>query len=639
MESPSPESVSLEQLQSPEQVELLDAIDKLRNQGLGHYNISLPQLIVCGEQSSGKSSLLEGLTRLRFPTGDGLCTTFATELVLRKDSAVDITCTIVPGKERSQAERRELSKFSRRFTSREEMSFPALVQQAKEQMSIGTRSNRGPFFEDILRIKYSGPDLPSLTIVDLPGIIQSQLEGGGGAERVIDLIESYMRNEKSIILAVVSAKNDLENQKVFTYIRDFDPTACRTLGIITKPDTLNSGSPSEGKVIRLAKNELTPLKLRWHVVKNRDFKECEQSDAERDESERQFFQRGVWASLPRSDVGIASLRTRLSRVLLDHIGKELPSLVSTIQAAITSTEASLKALGNPRDSDRLQRDYLTEKAEKFQMLTRDALRGLYSNPFFNLAAADERAPTRLRTEIQNLNIAFAHTMYRKGHTWEITDEAQAFITSGSGTSALSSQAIQEYDAHFDDPCALARTQFLQEQINDYVRQSRQSGLPSLVNPWVIGEVFRRQSEPWAEIAEHHLERVFQAVKDYINLGLSSLMDTRTRNMLILEQVEPELEQRWENVKAKLGELLLPYTEQDPVTYDPTFICEIEDIRSRRSSKRLQMQSQTPVFGKISTHQLLTESIDDFTNSEILDLMQTYYKVGLIRFHPCSGPYK
>lgn len=61
------ETVSLDQLQTPEQVELLDAVDKLRSQGLGHYNISLPQLIVCGDQSSGKSSLLEGLTRLRFP--------------------------------------------------------------------------------------------------------------------------------------------------------------------------------------------------------------------------------------------------------------------------------------------------------------------------------------------------------------------------------------------------------------------------------------------------------------------------------------------------------------------------------------------------------------------------------------------
>jgi GTP1/Obg family GTP-binding protein len=61
---------TLDQLQTAEQVLLLDKIDELRNKGLSHHGISLPQLIVCGDQSSGKSSLLEGLTRLRFPTDD-----------------------------------------------------------------------------------------------------------------------------------------------------------------------------------------------------------------------------------------------------------------------------------------------------------------------------------------------------------------------------------------------------------------------------------------------------------------------------------------------------------------------------------------------------------------------------------------
>jgi len=61
---------TLDQLQTAEQVLLLDKIDELRNKGLSHHGINLPQLIVCGDQSSGKSSLLEGLTRLRFPTDD-----------------------------------------------------------------------------------------------------------------------------------------------------------------------------------------------------------------------------------------------------------------------------------------------------------------------------------------------------------------------------------------------------------------------------------------------------------------------------------------------------------------------------------------------------------------------------------------
>ncbi|KAF2132512.1 dynamin-1 [Dothidotthia symphoricarpi CBS 119687] len=633
MAQPAPELDSLDQLQTPQQVELLDKIDELRNQGLGYHGISLPQLVVCGDQSSGKSSLLEGLTRLRFPTQEGLCTTFATEVVLRKEPNVEISCTITPSKSRSQPQRRELAKFKRIFSSCEEFPFLSIVNEAKDHMGFGVTANPNNFFEDVLRIKYSGPDLPSLTIVDLPGLIDTQLNGGNGAEKVAELVTSYVRNEASIIMAVISADYDAELQRVFRYLKEFDPKGIRTLGIITKPDRAASGGEREQDMIRLVKNDKYPLKHGWHAVKNRDFTTRKQSDIERDATERDFFATGQWAIIPKDDVGITTLRTKLSRMLLEHIGKELPSLVAAVQNAITSTESGLKALGNARETSRQQRGYLTGHAENFQMLTRDALRGIYNNRFFALSCPNEQTPTRLRTEIQNLNIAFARAMYQKGHTWNISNE-RTISPLLSNTEAVSPLAVQEYDAWFEEPTWISRTEFLEKHVGDYVRHSRPSGLPSLVNPWVIGEVFRQQSQPWKEIAQHHLKRIFQAVKDYIEETVGSLMDTRTCNMLMLKHIQPELDQRWRSVESKFEELLVPYTEQDPVTYDPSFILEIEETRMAR-----HIRSSSQAEGTAGTHgqsnmasmsrgfggHLLTESMDDFTNSEILDLMQTYYK--------------
>lgn len=235
---------TLEQLQTPEQLALLDTIDELRSQGLGHHGIDLPQLIVCGDQSAGKSSLLEGLTRLRFPTNADVCTVFATEVVLRRDATTEISFEILPSKQRSAMECLEMAKFKRSYSSPEEFSFKTLHNEAETLMAGGIpkEERRGDVYNDVLRIRYSGPDIPSFTIVDLPGFIDKQWTGGNAAKTIVELVTRYMQNEKSIILAVVSAQGDVDCKKIFTHLELHDPKYARTLGILTKPDLTDKGS-------------------------------------------------------------------------------------------------------------------------------------------------------------------------------------------------------------------------------------------------------------------------------------------------------------------------------------------------------------------------------------------------------------
>ncbi|CDM34586.1 Dynamin, GTPase domain [Penicillium roqueforti FM164] len=77
---------------------LLDKIDRLLAYNLGEY-VNLPQLVVAGDQSSGKSSVLKGLTKLPFPRDSGLCTQFATHIIFRRikaDKKRTVTASIVP---------------------------------------------------------------------------------------------------------------------------------------------------------------------------------------------------------------------------------------------------------------------------------------------------------------------------------------------------------------------------------------------------------------------------------------------------------------------------------------------------------------------------------------------------------------
>lgn len=73
---------AMQQLQEEQQT-LLDTIDELRNLGLSNV-LHLPQIVVVGDQCAGKSSVLEAISRVRFPIKDGICTRFPTELVLRQ---------------------------------------------------------------------------------------------------------------------------------------------------------------------------------------------------------------------------------------------------------------------------------------------------------------------------------------------------------------------------------------------------------------------------------------------------------------------------------------------------------------------------------------------------------------------------
>ncbi len=51
----------------------LDLIDHLRSQGVGS-DLPLPQIAVMGDQSCGKSSVLEAISGIPFPRGSGLVT-------------------------------------------------------------------------------------------------------------------------------------------------------------------------------------------------------------------------------------------------------------------------------------------------------------------------------------------------------------------------------------------------------------------------------------------------------------------------------------------------------------------------------------------------------------------------------------
>ncbi len=416
-ESPDLGLPSLQKLQSAEQMELLDIVDSLRACGLSEI-VALPQLIVCGDQSSGKSSVLEAISGIPFPKQDTLCTRFATEVILRRAANVNINVSIAPGEDKAPIDRDRLQRFRRELKTKDD--FGDLLESARDEM--GLSSSGKSFSNDILRIEFCGPSQPQLTLVDLPGLIHSQTKSqtAGDVQIVHNLVSRYLNNPRSIILAVVSAKYDIGNQVILQNTRNVDPQGLRTLGIITKPDTLVKGSKSEEEFITLARNDNVKFSLGWHVVKNLDSasRQNQQEDT-RDEQETLFFQESGFSCLPAHRTGIESLRTRLSNDLFNQIRRELPRLIDDIQVQITAARIARDKLGPSRSKPEQQREFLISLSQTFQTICRDAVKGDYDHEFFQGDANPER---RLCANVMNMHFGFASNIRKNGASWVVGDE-------------------------------------------------------------------------------------------------------------------------------------------------------------------------------------------------------------------------
>ena len=622
-------------LQSKDHGELLDVIDLLRSQGISHY-VRLPQLIVCGDQSSGKSSVLEAVSGVRFPTKENLCTRFATELVLRRDPMVNATVAIIPGTERSDKEKEKLLGFKAPSVRIED--FASLIDAVKEVMDLGAKA----FSNDVLRVEISGPEQPHLTLVDLPGMIHAEgkQQTAEDVQLVSSLVRSYMANTRSIILAVVSAKNDHANQIVTKLARDVDPKGVRTLGIITKPDTLRVGSESEKAFLDLAGNKDVVFRLGWHVLKNRDDDSIDCSLEERNDKEREFLSQGIWMSLPAKTLGIGALKPRLSSVLKDQIVSELPNLVRDIQAGIDDSRNTLIRLGEARETLQEQRLYLVHVSQSFSSLVKAAVDGIYVHGFFGDAMTLAGYRKRLRAVVQNILLDLAGDMRREGHSQEITENAPPQKTAGT-------------------PKKISRSNFL-NRVRELVRKSRGCELPGTFNPLIVGDLFYQQSKPWKRLIERYSERILDATRTSLELISLHTTDENTSEGLLREVIDPAMERYTNQLERRVAAILRPHQKGHPITYNHYFTETIQKARREHENKNQARQLNAffninPETGSdyVNTHrgfhteellntlsQQTEADMDRYACSEAVDCMEAYYKVSteVIR-HKSRSPSK
>ncbi|KAK6444689.1 hypothetical protein FP744_10000937 [Trichoderma asperellum] len=627
-------------LRSAKSSRRLNQIEKIRAHGVGDL-VALPQLVVCGDQSAGKSSVLEGITGIPFPRQEGLCTRFPTEITLRhtESETVTIAASIRPHGSRAPEVQQTLAAYRKEVADMSEL--PDIIQEVSRLMNIrGYSDNNGgyAFAPDVLRIEVVGSIGLHFSVVDLPGLISvaNEEQTEEDVKAVHSMVTGYLQSSRTIILAVLQAGNDIANQPIIKLARNHDTLGQRTLGILTKPDLINQGT--EAKLARVAKNQDNiKLKLGFFLLKNPSPSELKEglTMRERYSLEQRFFSSSPWAEqdLDMDRVGAEKLRVFLQDLLDTHIERELPKVRDEIKKLLAIREAELKSMGDARPTIELIRKFITSLSMRFYELLQAALDGHYHSVDNEFFAGNENS--RLRASVQKMNTSFSNYMRNSGEKRKVkadTKSNDSAPTSESSTSE-SEDTTEDHEAASDAG-----------QILVYTR-TRGKELPGNYNAALLAELFREQSSQWPDIATSHIHNILSAVTQWIQLAVEHLIledNMRDQIQVILKEW---LESTETNALEEL-EKLIKDEQRSPMTYNHYYTDNIQKsrldvitdavqkaVREERTYSRsltsFTIMNPEDLPGAVESH-ITTDMDEQACNNATIEL-QAYYKVAMKTF--------
>ncbi|KAH7360322.1 P-loop containing nucleoside triphosphate hydrolase protein [Rhexocercosporidium sp. MPI-PUGE-AT-0058] len=479
---------------------LFDGMDELRRCGAS-VDLDLPQLVIVGQQSAGKSSLLRSLTDIPFPVGDGLCTRFATRIISRRsapDTADEVKISIEPGDSELREKREPFNPHVPSITAE---VFRSIFEQAGEHMGIVSREGplkkRKNFSSDVLRIELHGPNRSHFGILDVPGIFHAVTDTvtKEDMKRVDDMVISHMKMPENVIICVAPATDNLANQQIFTMAKQHAESS-RVVGVFTKCDR----APHPKSIVRIVReNKEIALHNGWFVVQNLP----EDSTLDQETEEMTTFRQEPWIEIPAKQRGTAELKKFLANTLSSRIRKAFPDVQKKLKVLLAHEHQKLTALGEERPTADRRREYLLKILGRYQELARDSL------------MAPERLPSdamKLRGMTQSAMQNFADRMEFSGHFHD-------FVNIDSINNDVEIETAPLY-----------------REIRNQIYVNRGEELAGMTNPAVMKPLFAKQTSKWESFGQEYLEEVVEMSRK-VSLRI---LDYVAKEMRIPDHTKSEL---------------------------------------------------------------------------------------------------
>ncbi|QIX02281.1 hypothetical protein AMS68_007798 [Peltaster fructicola] len=314
--------------------------------------IDLPQIVVVGSQSSGKSSVLENIVGRDFlPRGTGIVT--RRPLVLQLINRQPLPKTQANGVADTEVQLETTDKESNLEEWGEFLHIPGQkfydFNKIRDEIVKETESKTGKnagISPAPINLRIFSPNVLTLTLVDLPGLTKVPVgdQPRDIEKQIKDMVLKQIGKPNAIILAVTAANTDLANSDGLKLAREVDPEGQRTIGVLTKVDLMDEGTD----VVDILAGRIIPLRLGYVPVVNRGQRDIDNKKAISYalEHEKNFFENHKAYRNKASYCGTPYLARKLNLILMMHIKQTLPDIKARIAASLQKYSAELATLGD-----------------------------------------------------------------------------------------------------------------------------------------------------------------------------------------------------------------------------------------------------------------------------------------------------